>query len=134
MDFERLLQFAVEHDASDVHLQTGMPATLRMGGVLRPTQQPPLTDDELRGFIASIVPTRFQDRFDERIVNGIDFSYAVPGSARFRCSAYSHLSTAGMVMRVIKSRIPTIEQLHLPPVLSEIALSHRGLTLVTGTT
>jgi twitching motility protein PilT len=134
MEFQKLLQFAVEHDASDVHLQAGMPATLRIGGVLRAAQLPPLTDEELRGFIASIVPSRFQDRLDERIVKGVDFSYAMPGKARFRCSAYSHLSTSGMVMRVIKSRIPTIAQLHLPPVLSEIALSQHGLTLVTGTT
>jgi twitching motility protein PilT len=134
MDFQQLLRFAVEHDASDVHLQAGMAATLRIGGVLRAAQLPPLTDEELRGFIASIVPARFQDRLDERIVKGVDFSYSVPGKARFRCSAYSHLSTCGMVMRVIKSRIPTIAQLHLPPVLSEIALSHHGLTLVTGTT
>src|SRR5213078_3798463 len=50
------------------------------------------------------------------------------------CSAYSHLSTAGIVMRIIKSRIPTIAELHLPGVIGEIALAHRGLTLVTGTT
>src|SRR5215212_1305251 len=112
MDFQRLLEFAVEHDASDVHIQAGLPATLRLGGVLRATQQPPVTDEQARAFIASMVPARFKDRFDERIVTGIDFSYAMPGMARFRCSAYSHLSTAGVVMRIIKSRIPSIEQLH----------------------
>jgi twitching motility protein PilT len=81
-----------------------------------------------------MLPARFQDKFDERIVKGVDFSYAIPGVARFRCSAYSHLSTAGVVMRIIKSKIPSIEQLHLPATVGEIAMAQRGLTLVTGTT
>jgi twitching motility protein PilT len=134
MDFNRLLRFAVEHEASDVHIQAGLPATVRIGGIIRHTDQPPLTDEEARNFIASIVPARFKDKIDERLVKGMDFSYAVPGFARFRCSAYSHLSTAGIVMRIIKSRIPTIEELHLPTVIKDIALSQHGLTLVTGTT
>ena len=134
MDFQKLLRFAVEHDASDVHIQAGLPANIRIGGVLQHVQQPPLSDDDVRGFIAAIVPARYRDNLDDRIVTGVDFSYAIPGFARFRCSAYSHLSTAGIVMRIIKSRIPTIEELHLPPVIADIALNPHGLTLVTGTT
>jgi twitching motility protein PilT len=134
MDFQKLLRFAVEHDASDVHIQAGLPANIRIGGVLQHVQQPSLSDDDVRGFIASIVPARFRDNLDDRIVTGVDFSYAIPNFARFRCSAYSHLSTAGIVMRIIKSRIPTIEELHLPPVIADIALNPHGLTLVTGTT
>jgi twitching motility protein PilT len=134
MDFQKLLRFAVEHDASDVHIQAGLPANIRIGGVLQHVQQPSLSDDDVRGFIASIVPARFRDNLDDRIVTGVDFSYSIPNFARFRCSAYSHLSTAGIVMRIIKSRIPTIAELHLPPVISDIALNPHGLTLVTGTT
>jgi twitching motility protein PilT len=134
MDFQALLRFAVEHDASDVHLQAGVPPTLRIGGVLRQAALPALTDDDVRGFIAAIAPARFQERFDERIVTGMDFSYAIPGLVRFRCSAFSNLSTAGIVMRLIKSHIPSLEQLHLPPVIGDIAMAHHGLTLVTGTT
>jgi len=134
MDFQKLLHFAVEHNASDIHIQAGLPATVRIGGILQHVQAPPLTDEEVRAFIASIVPARFKDHIDDRIVNGVDFSHAIPGFARFRCSAYSHLSTAGMVMRIIKGRIPSIAELHLPPVIGEIALHQHGLTLVTGTT
>jgi twitching motility protein PilT len=134
MDFQRLLRFAVSHDASDLHLQTALPPKVRIGGIIRSLDLPAVEDESLRQFIASIVPARFRENFDDRLVVGIDFSHAVPDLSRFRCSAYSHLGTAGITMRVIKSRIPTIEELHLPPVLTEIALSQRGLTLLTGTT
>jgi twitching motility protein PilT len=105
MDFQKLLHFAVDHNASDVHIQAGLPANVRIGGVLQHIQQPPLSDDDVRGFIASIVPARFRDSLD-----------------------------AGIVMRIIKSRIPSIAELHLPPVIADIALNPHGLTLVTGTT
>ena len=134
MDFQALLHFAVEHNASDVHIQAGIPATMRIGGVLRQAALPPVTDEQARGFIASIAPARFQDKFDDRLVTGMDFSHAIPGFARFRCSAYSNLSTAGIVMRIIKGKIPTLADLHLPPVIADIAMAHHGLTLVTGTT
>ena len=134
MDFQQLLRFAVEHNASDVHLQAGLPPHLRMGGILKAVNQPPLADEPLRAFIASIAPPHVRDNIGERIVQGLDFSYAAPGLSRFRCSAYQNLSQAGLSMRVIKNRIPTIAELHLPEVVGEIANSQRGLTLVTGTT
>src|SRR5687767_8958533 len=102
MDFHLLLQFAVENDASDVHLQAGLPPNLRLGGVLRSAEVPPLTDEELHKFIESIVPARFRDNVADRMVAGLDFSYAAPGLARFRCSAYHQLGQAGMAMRIIK--------------------------------
>jgi twitching motility protein PilT len=134
MDFQALLRFAVEHNASDVHMQAEIPPTLRIGGVLRQAALPPLTDEQVRAFITSIAPARFKDKVDERLIPGMDFSYAIPGFARFRCSAYSHLSTAGITMRIIKSHIPTLAELHLPQVIGDIAMAHHGLTLVTGTT
>src|SRR5688572_1639614 len=134
MDFPLLLRFAVDNDASDVHLQSGLPPCLRIGGILRSTSQPALPDEALRQFIASIAPARFQDNLDERLAAGLDFSYAPPNLTRFRCSAYRHLGHAGITMRLIKAKIPSIAELHLPPVIGEIAQAHRGLTLVTGTT
>jgi twitching motility protein PilT len=134
MDFPALLRFAVEHDASDVHLQAGLPAMLRMGGVLRATDQPALTDEEVRGFLMSIVPERFKDNLDDHLIPGMDFSHAIPGVSRFRCSVYRELGKAGVALRVVKSRIPSIADLHLPEVVADIALAQRGLTLVTGTT
>ena len=81
-----------------------------------------------------MVPKRFKDQLDERLAQGLDFSYAAPGLSRFRCSAYRQLGESGVSMRVIKGRILSAAELHLPEVVSEIALKGRGLTLVTGTT
>jgi twitching motility protein PilT len=134
MDFPQLLRFAVEHDASDVHVQAGLPPNLRIGGLLRATSVPPITDEELHNFIKSIAPPRFHANLDDRITAGLDFSYAMTGISRFRCSAYRQLGQTGISMRVIKSKIRSAEELHLPNTVNEIALSGRGLTLVTGTT
>ena len=134
MDFQDLLRFAVEREASDVHLQGQVRPHVRIGGVLKATDMPPATDEQVRQFIGSIVPPRLRENLDDRLAAGLDFSYAAPGISRFRCSAYRQLGTAGISMRIIRGRIPTIAELHLPPVVGEIALSGRGLTLVTGTT
>lgn len=134
MDFHALLKFAVDHNASDIHIQAGLPAQLRIGGVIRAVNLPSVGDDSVRKFIAEIAPPRFHDDFEQHLFEGMDFSHAVPGLARFRCSAYRHLNNAGIAMRIVKSRIPTLAELNLPPVISDIAASHRGLTLVTGTT
>jgi twitching motility protein PilT len=134
MDFPKLLRFAADHDASDIHLQAGLKPTLRIGGILRALEAPVITDEELHNFIESILPPRLSDRLDERMTAGLDFSYAAAGLSRFRCSAYRQLGLAGISMRLIKSKIRTVAELNLPAAVSEIALSGRGLTLVTGTT
>ena len=61
MEFQQLLRFAVEHNASDVHLQAELRPGVRIGGVLKFTNQAVLTDEEVRNFVASIVPPRFRD-------------------------------------------------------------------------
>ena len=134
MEFERLLRFAVEQNASDIHIQAGLKPILRLGGIIRVTDVPAVSDDQVRAFIKHMAPTRFHANIDDRIIAGLDFSYALQGASRFRCSAYQHLGVAGISMRIIKSKIPSIAELHLPPVIGEIAQAHRGLTLLTGTT
>jgi twitching motility protein PilT len=134
MDFQMLMRFANEKEASDIHLQGGLAPKLRIHGVLSTVNQPPLTDEDIRQFVSSIAPARMRDNVDERMTAGMDFSYAAPGICRFRCSGYRALGVDGISMRLIKGRIPAIGDLHLPSVISEIGLSGRGLTLVTGTT
>jgi twitching motility protein PilT len=134
MDFQQLLRFAVSNNASDVHIQAGLPPTVRLGGIIRATDQPQLTIEQVHQFIESIVPVRLKDNVDERLVKGLDFSYQLSGLSRFRCSAYRQLGNPGIVMRIIRAKIPSIADLHLPNVVGEIALAQRGLTLLTGTT
>ena len=89
MDFQNLLRFGVENNASDVHIQAGLPPRLRIGGHVRLVNLPALSDDEVRQFIESIAPPRMVDDLDQHLYRGMDFSYAIEGVCRFRCSAPS---------------------------------------------
>ena len=134
MNFDQLIRFAVEQNASDVHLQTGAAPLLRINGLIRSVESPPVSAQELCQFIVTLKPKLTLDQLEVEMAPGLDFSYAIPGVSRFRCNVYSHLGTPAMVLRVIKLKLRTIEELQLPPVLRDIALSHRGMTLLTGTT
>ncbi len=134
MELQRLLQAAVEHGASDLHVQSGAVPMLRLRGEMRTLEVPPVENAELQSAIAAIVPERHRADLEHSLSDGIDFSYQVDGLGRFRCSAYLHLGHAAMVARVIRSDILSFDQLHLPEVIRDFALSRRGLTMVTGTT
>jgi twitching motility protein PilT len=134
VDFNELLRFAAANNASDVHIQSAVIPMLRIAGQMRPTTAAAVSAAEVREFIRGIAPEDARERLDAAIVEGLDFSHAVPGLVRFRCSAYSHLGAPAITMRLIKAEIPTIEQLNLPKVVHDIALSRRGLILLTGTT
>ena len=134
MNFDQFIRFAVEQGASDVHLQTAALPLLRINGQIRAVESPPVVDHDLREFILSIRKGLTADQLDRTLFDGLDFSYSIPGIARFRCNIYSHLGTPALVLRVIKLKIRTLEELQLPPVLRDITLSLRGMTLLTGTT
>ena len=134
MNFDQLIRFAVEQGASDVHLQTGASPLLRISGQIRTVESPPVAEQDLRQFMLSIKKGLTAEELDQAMVEGVDFSYFIPGVARFRCNIYSQMGTPAMVLRVIKLKIRTLEELKLPPVLKDITLSLRGMTLLTGTT
>lgn len=134
MTIDQLLKFAVGQDAADLHLQVGVPPRLRIKGQVREIDAPALTDDALRGFIRAIAPRVVVDDIDAAMARGWDFSYGAPGLARFRVNLFSTLGQPGMVLRVILPKIRTVDELHLPPVIREIAQARRGLTLMAGAT
>ena len=134
MDFERILKFAVDNGAADVHLQTMSPPMLRLGNQMRVVEGPALTDEDMLSFLGSIVPKRLSGDIAGAVVRGLDFAHALPSGVRFRCSAFRTLGRFGITMRVIRTVIPSIEALSLPKVVDDIALARRGLTLVAGTT
>jgi twitching motility protein PilT len=134
MNFDQLIRFAVAEGGSDVHLQTAASPLLRINGQIRTVEAPPVSNEELRQFILSIKRGLKAEELDQAMVQGLDFSHVIPGVSRFRCNVYSHLGAPAMVLRIVRLRVPTLEELHLPPVLREITLSFRGLTLLTGTT
>src|SRR5262249_48376496 len=117
LELEKLLRFAVEAHASDLHFQAGSPPMVRIAGQARFVEAAPLCAEETRAIVSEIIPGQYSAELDQKLTKGIDFSYSVPGLARFRCSAYSHIGTAACVFRVIPAAIPSIEDLHLPSVV-----------------
>jgi hypothetical protein len=73
MDFQMLMKFAADREASDIHLQSGLSPKLRMQGVLHTVDQPMLTDEDVRQFVGSIAPPRMRDKLEERMTVGMDF-------------------------------------------------------------
>lgn len=134
MDFSALLKFAVDNNASDIHLQVGAVPVVRVAGQIRSLDLPVLENDEARQIITKLLPPSKGSDLNAVLIRGVDFSHAVDGLSRFRCNAYSHLGKPGLVMRVIPTSPPTMAALNLPEVLEDIALEQRGLILVTGTT
>jgi twitching motility protein PilT len=124
----------VEQGASDLHFQVGASPLLRINGLIRAVESPPVADQELRPFILAIKPGLTPEALPAAMVEGLDFSHGIPGLARFRCNVYSHMGTPALVMRVISLKIRSLEELQLPPVIKDITLALRGMTLVTGTT
>jgi twitching motility protein PilT len=133
MHINELLLAAVQGSASDLHIKAGSYPMMRVHGTLRPASEAKrleVPDTEAMGM--SILSPEQRKRFEKH--NEIDLAYMVPGLGRFRCNVFRQRGTVGLVLRVIPTRILTIDELGLPPVLKTIAEEERGLVLVTGTT
>jgi twitching motility protein PilT len=128
-----LLAEAVTQRASDVHIKVGNPPAFRIDGHLVPQSKfPPLATEDAMSVVLSLMPPAQQQRFKDR--GETDFSYSAAGVGRFRANAFQQRGHVGVVLRVIPSKILGLKDLNLPPVLETLALEHRGLVLVTGTT
>ncbi len=133
MHINDLLKIAVERRASDLHLKVGAYPILRIDGVLKPmSEMRRIVQEDTMAMAFSIMSARQKERFKTDFE--IDASYQVPNLGRFRCSVFQQRGTVGLVLRVIPTRILTIRELLLPPVLEKICMEQRGLVLCTGTT
>src|SRR5690349_6477002 len=134
MDFAGLFKRAFEVGASDVHLRAGRAAQMRVGGSLVKVDGGVVGQEDLVAQVERMLPAHLRGNVMEEAAGGLDFAYVDPAAGRFRCSAFRTLGRVGMTMRTIRAEIPTLESLMLPPVIMEVALARRGLTLVAGTT
>ena len=132
MDLNRLLTTVKQHGASDLHLQTGSAAMLRVHGQLAPLQTDPIEPQEMEELFKQIADEQARAAL-ERDLN-CDFAYMLEGVARFRVNAFRQLGQLAIAFRLIPVEVPTAEQLNLPSVVNDIAQAERGLVLVTGTT
>jgi twitching motility protein PilT len=132
MNFEPLLKFGVDQGASAIHLQAESPPQLRIGGLIRNVEGPPLKAEEVGAFIRSIAPKSVADDLDRSVALGSCFSASVADAGRFRCTIYSHVGGPGLVLGVIPSPVRGVEELHLPAAVRQVALVPQGLVLVVG--
>src|SRR3954463_13629754 len=132
MDISELLAFSVKNKASDLHLSAGLPPMIRVHGDVRRINLPPLGNKDVHGMIYDIMNDGQRKAYEE--ILEVDFSFAIPGLARFRVNAYNQERGASAVLRTIPSKILTLEELNCPRIFADLALKPRGLVLVTGPT
>src|SRR2546427_2565179 len=133
LNIDDLLRRAVESKASDLHLKVGNHPYLRVDGVLNPlTDVSRITPEEMLSMAFSMMTNRQKQKFKETAE--LDMAYGVAGLGRFRVNVFQQRGNVGMVLRVIPTKIRTVEELNLPPVINHICEEQRGLVLVTGTT
>lgn len=126
--------FKLMHDqgASDLHLSSGTQPILRIRGELERIKYKTLENDELKALLYEITPEEKIKHFEE--TGDLDFSYEIPGLARYRANFFRQLNGVAAVFREIPSKILTVEELGLPMVIKNLALLPKGLILVTGPT
>ncbi|WP_338847502.1 type IV pilus twitching motility protein PilT [Massilia sp. W12] len=132
MDISELLAFSVKNKASDLHLSAGLPPMIRVHGDVRRINLPPLEHKDVHGMVYDIMNDAQRKTYEEMLE--IDFSFAIPGLARFRVNAFNQDRGAAAVLRTIPSKILSLEDLKCPKIFAELALKPRGLVLVTGPT
>lgn len=132
MDISELLAFSVKNKASDLHLSAGLPPMIRVHGDVRRINLPPLEHKDVHAMIYDIMNDGQRKQYEE--VLECDFSFAIPGLARFRVNAFNQERGASAVLRTIPSKILTLEELNAPRIFGDLALKPRGLVLVTGPT
>jgi len=132
MDIAELLAFSVKNKASDLHLSAGLPPMIRVDGDIRRINLPPLDHKELHDMIYDIMSDNQRKEYEENLE--VDFSFEIPGLARFRVNSFNQNRGCAAVFRTIPSEILSLEDLGAPPIFKEIIDVPRGLILVTGPT
>ena len=132
MDIAQLLAFSVKNGASDLHLSAGLPPMIRVDGDVRRINVDPMDHELVHGMVYDIMNDKQRKAYEEYFET--DFSFEIPGLARFRVNAFNHNRGAGAVFRTIPSKILTLEELKAPRIFEDISNTPRGIVLVTGPT
>jgi len=132
MELDTILKNAMEMGASDVHVVAGQHPIARIHTVMTPLDYPLVTPEGAMRWLEQMTNEEQLARFKK--VKDVDFSYEIPGVARFRVNAHTQRQTVGIALRLIKEKIPPIKELNLPEVIARLTYLPRGLVLVTGDT
>lgn len=132
MEIVTILKAAVKHEASDIFITADRPPTLKVNGRMATLSQEPLSDEEARNLVLSTMNDEQKKTFERD--KECNYAIDTKGAGRFRVSALYQRNRVGMVMRLVKDEIPTIEQLHMPEIIKELAMTKRGLVIFVGAT
>ncbi len=132
MIIEQLLEQVVEQGASDGFVSAGAPPSIKVDGELRPLGESPLSEDQARELVLSTMREDQQKDFLEH--HECNYALSYEGLGRFRASAFVQRGKCGLVVRRIQTDIPTIDELGLPPIIKELAMTKRGLVIFVGAT
>lgn len=132
MEFESLLKLMVHKNGSDLFITAGVAPSLKVNGKISPVTQATLTPIQAKEIVLGIMTPAQKAEFEEH--NECNFAISASGIGRFRVSAFMQRNNAGMVLRKIETTIPTMDELGLPAILKELAMTKRGLILFVGAT
>jgi twitching motility protein PilU len=127
-----LLRLMVTKKASDLFITVGFPPAIKMDGKMTPVSQQPLSAQHTAELVRSVMNDRQAAEFES--TKECQFAISPANIGRFRVSAFVQMGNIGMVLRTINSKIPTFEELNLPPVLKDVAMTKRGLVIMVGAT
>lgn len=132
MDLDIFLRMAVAQGVSDIHMRAGAPPIMRKDGDMLQTRMGPLTEAAIQQFTKSIIPDKVLPRLKNR--TDLDFSFMLEDICRFRVNLFYEMGRLGLVLRLIPLKIPSLDDLGHPPVITRFADLNKGLVLVTGPT
>ncbi len=132
VNMDRLLQACITQDASDIHLTVGRPPVFRLDGRIRSLETKVLEPDDTTSLMKSITPDRCQQELQEE--GGTDFGFAFGDQGRFRVAVFKQKGSIAMVLRLIPSKIMSLDEIGLPKICAALCRRPRGMFLVTGPT
>ena len=132
IDFTSFLKLMAHQRASDLFITAGMPPAMKVNGKIAPITQTPLTPQQSRDLVLNVMTPAQREEFEK--THECNFAIGLSGVGRFRVSCFYQRNQVGMVLRRIETRIPTVEELSLPPIIKTLAMTKRGIILFVGAT
>ena len=132
IDFTSFLKLMAHQKASDLFITAGMPPSMKVNGRIAPITQSPLSPQQSRDMVLNVMTPSQREEFEK--THECNFAIGVANVGRFRVSCFFQRNQVGMVLRRIETKIPSIEELGLPPVIRQLAMTKRGIVLFVGAT
>ncbi len=131
-DFNSYLKLMVHKKASDLFITAGLPPSIKIAGRIGPITKEALTPQQSRDLVLSVMTPSQREEFEK--THECQFAISLAGVGRFRVSCFYQRSNVGMVLRRIEGKIPTTEELNLPPIIKQLAMTKRGIIIFVGAT